>query len=411
MPNFKKRWIFFAFFCLNISSLSGKTNSKLGFIFPYLSLEKYVVAQASEFENLYGEKIILEQWNMLTGGIEYKKSVFFSTVSIAGLWHDHRSQFLPVLDVNLGINIKNYYIYGGKNFSLVKDNLKIIDEETIELTNPIYLGGKYLCQIKNMGLEFGVQISRGKLYEFDKETYFSYTFNSKMGYKVKEWLHPYISVSVEKLDFSRNLLFNVSIGIAFGRSSSLSGIRPRIKAAPFIRVFKPNIYLYPQETTKIKVLVKPNGKITTSIPPYRNGWNVTAFPDGTIEDTAGYLFYEADVFLHHSEKGWCVPLSGMNPFLKKTLKEYGFNDIEIKDFLDYWTKKLPESSFYAIYPVTGISLEEICPLKIEPSPDKILRLWFIFTPLSEEKHIDAPEIQSFARTGFVVTEWGGIIKK
>ena len=52
-------------------------------------------------------------------------------------------------------------------------------------------------------------------------------------------------------------------------------------------------------------------------------------------------------------------MSGLEMFFENTLNKYGFNDREIEDFVDYWTQHLPISSFYAIYPVTGKSLEKI----------------------------------------------------
>jgi len=410
MQKAKKKWIFIVCFCLSFTFLSGSTNSKLGFFYPFVSIEKNILASEIEYED-YWEPTVFTHWNMVAGGIKYQKSIFFFSISFAGLWHENKSLFLPTFDVSLGINLKKFYIYGGKSFSLLKNNSKIFEDELIELTNPFYIGGKYLFPIENIGLEFGVQVSRGKLNGLEKETYYAYALNSRISYKVKDWLFPYISLTVEKYDFCKDLSVSISIGAFLGKSNRLSGINPPVQMTFRTIVYKPNIYLYPKKATKIKVSIKPNGKITASIPPYKNGWSVLAHPDGTIEDTAGYLFYEADVFMHHSEKGWCIPMSGLVIFFKNTLKEYGFNDVEIKNFLDYWTQHLPKSSFYAIYPITGKPLEKICPLKIKPYPDKILRLWFVFTPLSEIKYLDAPKIQSFDRTGFVATEWGGIIKE
>ena len=411
MRKFKLIRIFLAIFFFNIIFLSGQHNSKLGFISPYLSLEKYIVASNSEYEDMFADEVNLEKWNMLAAGVNYQKSFFFAALSFAGLWHDEKSQFLPAFDINLGVNINNFYIYGGKNVSLVRDNYREIGWQNLELSNPIYLGGKYFRHIKNLGLEFGAQVSRGELHEAGKQNFYAYTLSSKLSYELRRRLSPYISFTVEKLDFDDNLSFNVSFGITFGRAITSPGINPRVKVGSLVRVFKPNIYLYPTTTSKIKVTVKPNGRITASIPPYRNGWNVTVSPDGTIENTAGFLFYEADVYLNHSEKGWCVPFSDLTSFFKNILKGFGFNEIEIKDFLDYWTKKLPISSFYAIYPLSAESLEKICPLEIKPSPEKVLRLWLVFNPLAQKKHLDTPKIQSFSRSGFTATEWGGIILK
>ncbi len=47
---------------------------------------------------------------------------------------------------------------------------------------------------------------------------------------------------------------------------------------------KPAIYLYPQETLKIKVSLSINGEITISEPEYNNGWDVVVEPGGCIEN-------------------------------------------------------------------------------------------------------------------------------
>jgi len=216
--------------------------------------------------------------------------------------------------VNLGIRLKNFYIYGGKNVSLMKNSERLIEYESIKLTDPFYLGGKYLFPIGNIGVECGALISRGKLNGIEKEAYFAYGINSRISYEVRDWLFPYISFSVEKYDFCKDLSVNVGIGAFIGKSNRMPGINPPVQKTFRAIVYKPNIYLYPKVTTKIFVTVKPNGEITASIPPYTNGWNVLAHPDGTIEDTDGYLFYEAEVSIRHSDKGWCVPLSGQDMF-------------------------------------------------------------------------------------------------
>jgi len=410
MRKVKNKWIFIACFCLCASFISGNTNSKFGLFYPFVSIEKNIFVSEIEYEDNW-EPTVFTHWNMVAGGIQYQKSIFFSSLSFAGLWKENVSLFLPAFNVNLGIHFKNVYIYGGKNISLFKNNERIFEDEIIELTDPLYVGGKYLFPIGNIGLECGAQISRGKLNRIEQEAYFACAINSRISYEVTDWLFPYISLAVEKYDFCKDLSVNVGIGAFIGRSNRMPGSNPPVQKTFRAIVYKPNIYLYPEVTTKIFVAVKPNGKITTSIPPYSNGWNVLAHPDGTIENTDGFLFYEAEVSIHHSEKGWCIPMSGLEMFFENTLKKYGFNDREIKDFVDYWTQYLPISSFYAIYPVTGKSLEKICPLNIKPKPDNILRLWFVFSPLSEIKDLDAPKIRSFERTGYVAAEWGGIIKK
>ena len=78
-------------------------------ISPYFSLEKYIFNSHGEYQDMFVEDVFVEQWNMLAAGIHCQKSIFFSSLSLAGLWRDQKSQLLPVFDVNLGININNGY--------------------------------------------------------------------------------------------------------------------------------------------------------------------------------------------------------------------------------------------------------------------------------------------------------------
>jgi hypothetical protein len=116
---------------------------------------------------------------------------------------------------------------------------------------------------------------------------------------------------------------------------------------------KPNIYLYPETTTRVKVtLISQKGNyITISIPPYNNGWEVTAEPSGIIDGEYEYLFYEgSEIKLHSTNFGWSVSASELWQFLPEKMVEYGFNEKEIKDFVSYWQVHLPQSEYYEIIP-------------------------------------------------------------
>ena len=62
---------------------------------------------------------------------------------------------------------------------------------------------------------------------------------------------------------------------------------------------KPVIYLYPESQTDVTVTLDYAGTLTTTYPAYHSGWEVTAFPDGTLINHAdgkeySYLFWEGD---------------------------------------------------------------------------------------------------------------------
>src|SRR3989338_7270497 len=56
---------------------------------------------------------------------------------------------------------------------------------------------------------------------------------------------------------------------------------------------KPAVYLYPTEKLNITVKVVINGSIINSKPKYNEGWDVMGEPNGIINGTYDYLFYEA----------------------------------------------------------------------------------------------------------------------
>ena len=50
---------------------------------------------------------------------------------------------------------------------------------------------------------------------------------------------------------------------------------------------KPVIYLYPTEITDITVRLNFDGELLFTYPLYRDGWSVTAHPDGICSDRMG----------------------------------------------------------------------------------------------------------------------------
>ena len=50
---------------------------------------------------------------------------------------------------------------------------------------------------------------------------------------------------------------------------------------------KPVIYLYPESTTDVTVKLDYAGEITCTYPEYKDGWKVTASPDGPLKDATG----------------------------------------------------------------------------------------------------------------------------
>ena len=179
---------------------------------------------------------------------------------------------------------------------------------------------------------------------------------------------------------------------------------------PYVK--KPNIYLYPETITQVKVTLKPNKdcKIIASIPEHKNGWHVLVDQNGVIDNQFEYLFYEGKIKNVPDGSGWSVASSELWQFLPEKMTAYGFNEKEIKDFVDYWQEHLPKSKFYEIIPVINQEIEKEFALAIEPKPEAVLRVWFYINPTNSKKDLSPPSIPKFERKGFTVIEWGVLLK-
>lgn len=179
---------------------------------------------------------------------------------------------------------------------------------------------------------------------------------------------------------------------------------------------KPNIYLYPTEASNLNVTLgfPKGGHVTTSIPEYGTGWNVNVAPNGMIDNKYGYLFYESvqpDVC--QTTAAWCIKKSDLKDFFVNNMTEYGFKAQEITDFVDFWIPRLTTFEYYIIYPQDTKILNTSVTINVSKTPDQLLRLFYLITGSQNKpsKTFDEPKIdKSFSRTGFVITEWGVILR-
>ncbi len=175
--------------------------------------------------------------------------------------------------------------------------------------------------------------------------------------------------------------------------------------------YKPVIYLYPEKETKVSVNLDLNGGLTCTYPAYKDGWNVTAYPDGTLLDEKGqsynYLYWEGETYAQYDlSKGFCVKGKDTAAFLEDTLTRLGLNRKEANEFIVYWLPIMQENSYNIISFQTD-SYTDAAKLKINPAPDTLIRVFMAWQATEayvdlEEQQLTAPE-----RTGFTVVEWGG----
>lgn len=180
-------------------------------------------------------------------------------------------------------------------------------------------------------------------------------------------------------------------------------------------VDKPIIYLYPEKATEMIVRLGNPENLTSSYPKYTDGWNVVAYPDGTlIDQTTGTklysLYWEGIKNSNNLDKtvGFIVKGADSAEFLEEKLEILGLNYKEKEEFIVYWLPKLESHNYNYIYFATEAEIEKEMPLELSVQPDTLIRIRMIFEGLAEPKEIkEQPLAPAPERNGFTVVEWGG----
>jgi len=203
---------------------------------------------------------------------------------------------------------------------------------------------------------------------------------------------------------------------------------------------KPAIYLYPKNKMNVNVKVTPLGHLTYTDPVYdpKKGWNVTAYPDGTLtwlDQVTGinskgekrstniydYLYYESKIHdqeINKPSTGYVVAFNDLEDFYQEYLPKMGLNKSETADYIEYWLPILPKSDYYFIGLLSPENVDHIEPLEITPAANSILRVRLYYEALSSiEAVVKAKDLKQpqnmplFNRAGFTVVEWGGMVKR
>ena len=206
------------------------------------------------------------------------------------------------------------------------------------------------------------------------------------------------------------LIFIASSLIIFGLMYQREGDPVNIILA------KPVIYLYPEKEMEVFVDVSvDNGEIFVTYPEKNDGWLVTATPDGKIIDENGithnYLFWEAKANIEFDlSEGFVVEGKNSVEFLQEKLSYLGLNQNEINEFIVYWLPYMINNP-YNLVSFQWENYDKFAPLKIEPNPDSIQRVYMALKPLDEYVEIPEQQLEKFERAGFTVIEWGGSLIK
>lgn len=178
---------------------------------------------------------------------------------------------------------------------------------------------------------------------------------------------------------------------------------------------KPVVYLYPTKTTTVNVAV--GADVTVSIPTYPvGGWKkVVAQPNGALSyggRAYDSLFWEGKghgAYPDTSLLGTVVSQSKLLGTVHQQLATQGLNAKETSDFMAFWTGKLPKTPYVKLTWLTTAQMNELAPLYISPKPTTVIRVFLDAKGLSEPITVLPQALNTSARQGFTVVEWGGLM--
>ncbi len=175
--------------------------------------------------------------------------------------------------------------------------------------------------------------------------------------------------------------------------------------------YKPVIYLYPEEETEVSVELTLDGELTCTYPAYKDGWTVTAMPDGTLTDAKGqnynYLYWEGETFAQYDfSQGFCVKGEDTAVFLEDALEQLGLTRREANEFIVFWLPMM-EQNPYNIISFQTDAYTDAAKLTVNPAPDTLLRVFMAWKATEKLVELPAQELTAPERIGFTVVEWGG----
>lgn len=176
---------------------------------------------------------------------------------------------------------------------------------------------------------------------------------------------------------------------------------------------KPVIYLYPERETDVSVKVDftYGGVLTCTYPDYKDGWEVTAQPDGTLHDKDGNeyycLYWEGEgVTALDSSRGYCVKGGDTAKLLREKLMYIGLTAREANEFIIYWLPLMQDNPYNVITFHTDDYNKNV-PLDVSPKPDSAIRVFMTYYASNTPVEIAEQELPQYERVGFTLVEWGG----
>lgn len=178
--------------------------------------------------------------------------------------------------------------------------------------------------------------------------------------------------------------------------------------------YKPVLYLYPEETTKITVNFEHEELLTTTYPKFQDEWTITAHPNGDLYDSNNNYYYalyweELDNSKVSFTEGFYVSKDNAISFLEEKLTILGLNAKERNEFIMYWLPILENNKHNIVYFELTKDLQKDNKLLIDPQPDTLIRIRMHVKKVSKETTIKEQKLTTQTRQGFTAIEWGGIL--
>lgn len=180
-----------------------------------------------------------------------------------------------------------------------------------------------------------------------------------------------------------------------------------------IKLFKPIIYIYPEEELEVNIKLKNKEKLTCTYPKYENEWKVMASPNGDLIDLKTnrklYALYWEGLNTNKQkfEEGFIVEGEKTIKFLEEKLEILGLNEREAEEFIIYWLPQMEHNKYNYVRFETIDEINENMPLEINPKPETLIRINMVFKPLRKPIKIKEQQIEKVTRKGYTIVEWGG----
>ncbi len=177
--------------------------------------------------------------------------------------------------------------------------------------------------------------------------------------------------------------------------------------------YKPIIYIYPTQETKVQVKLWTPENLSHTYPKYNSEkwWNVVAQPNGDLEDMETwrklYALYREWKSRNKTnfDKWFVVAWKDIISFLEEKLAILWLNERESEEFIVYWLPQMENNEWNLIRFETIEEQNESMPLNITPTPDTVIRVMMDWKAIDEPINIPEQNLTTPERNGFTVVEW------